>query len=44
MHNHRHTVVSAHATSEGTVSYLRCHCGVWEVRTKKILATIRPVR
>jgi hypothetical protein len=27
------TVVSSHLTSDGTVSYLRCACGVWEVRT-----------
>jgi hypothetical protein len=27
------TVVSRHATSEGVVSYLRCGCGAWEVRT-----------
>ncbi|MBB6343636.1 hypothetical protein ACWGH8_16845 [Nonomuraea muscovyensis] len=27
------TVVSCHRTSEGVVSYLRCGCGAWEVRT-----------
>lgn len=27
------TVVSSHRTSEGLVSYLRCGCGAWEVRT-----------
>ncbi|MEV0595462.1 hypothetical protein [Nonomuraea cavernae] len=38
MHDSAHdplalTVVSSHATSEGVVSYLRCACGAWEVRT-----------
>ncbi|MDA0641699.1 MULTISPECIES: hypothetical protein [Nonomuraea] len=27
------TLVSTHATSDGVVSYLRCACGAWEVRT-----------
>ncbi|MFG3439463.1 hypothetical protein ACGF0J_19665 [Nonomuraea sp. NPDC047897] len=27
------TLVSSHRTSEGVVSYLRCGCGAWEVRT-----------
>ncbi|MFI7124507.1 hypothetical protein ACIBQ1_02365 [Nonomuraea sp. NPDC050153] len=35
-------VVSSHRTSEGTVSYLRCACGVWEVRTSAMVATVPP--
>ncbi|MBE1593052.1 hypothetical protein ACFPOI_20560 [Nonomuraea angiospora] len=37
-------VVSSHRTSEGTVSYLRCDCGVWEVRTSRMVATVPPRR
>ncbi|HEX4811256.1 MAG TPA: hypothetical protein VFV66_00690 [Nonomuraea sp.] len=36
------TVVSSHRTSEGLVSYLRCACGAWEVRTRGLVATISP--
>ncbi|MEQ4718567.1 MULTISPECIES: hypothetical protein [unclassified Nonomuraea] len=35
-------VVSSHRTSEGTVSYLRCACGAWEVRTSGLVATVPP--
>ncbi|WP_433442458.1 hypothetical protein [Nonomuraea sp. CA-141351] len=35
-------VVSSHRTSEGTVSYLKCACGAWEVRTSGLVATVRP--
>ncbi|MDF5753296.1 hypothetical protein [Spongiactinospora sp. TRM90649] len=28
-------VVSSHVTSEGVVTYLRCECGVWEIRTAR---------
>ncbi|MBT2232965.1 hypothetical protein [Nonomuraea sp. NEAU-A123] len=35
-------VVSSHSTSEGVVSYLRCDCGAWEVRTAHMVATTRP--
>ncbi|WP_188194844.1 hypothetical protein [Nonomuraea sp. SYSU D8015] len=35
------TVVSSHRTSEGLVSYLRCACGAWEVRTLGMVATVR---
>lgn len=27
---HRWEVESRHRTSEGTVTYLRCHCGSWQ--------------
>ncbi|MEU7899720.1 hypothetical protein AB0B45_43590 [Nonomuraea sp. NPDC049152] len=27
------TLVSSHSTSDGVISYLRCECGAWEVRT-----------
>lgn len=30
---HDLTAVSTHHTSEGVVSYFRCACGAWEVRT-----------
>jgi hypothetical protein len=36
------TVVSSHHTSEGGVSYLRCACGVWEVRTARLIGTATP--
>ncbi|MGR6921266.1 hypothetical protein ACU635_44080 [[Actinomadura] parvosata] len=36
------TVVSAHRTSEGVVSYLRCACGVWEVRTARLVGVATP--
>ncbi|NBE99982.1 MULTISPECIES: hypothetical protein [Nonomuraea] len=36
------TLVSSHRTSEGLVSYLRCACGVWEVRTSRMVATSAP--
>ncbi|MEV0231435.1 hypothetical protein [Nonomuraea sp. NPDC050786] len=36
-------VISSHRTSEGTVSYLRCACGAWEVRTSGLVATVRPL-
>ncbi|MEO3803838.1 hypothetical protein [Nonomuraea sp. B1E8] len=36
------TLVSSHRTSEGQVSYLRCACGVWEVRTSRMVATAAP--
>jgi hypothetical protein len=36
------TVVSSHRTSEGLVSYLRCDCGVWEVRTGGTVAATSP--
>lgn len=42
MHSHAHTVVSSHTTSEGRVSYLRCDCGAWEVRSGTLLASPRP--
>ncbi|MER7499592.1 hypothetical protein AB0L05_30945 [Nonomuraea pusilla] len=32
------TLVSSHRTSEGVVSYLRCACGAWEVRTPGLVA------
>ncbi|MCA2222426.1 hypothetical protein [Nonomuraea aurantiaca] len=35
-------VVSSHMTSEGVVSYLRCACGAWEVRTARLVGTARP--
>ncbi|MEU4224073.1 hypothetical protein AB0F17_07245 [Nonomuraea sp. NPDC026600] len=35
-------VVSSHSTSEGVVSYLRCDCGAWEVRTPHMVATTGP--
>ncbi|MCF6475262.1 hypothetical protein FAF44_43885 [Nonomuraea sp. MG754425] len=38
------TVVSSHRTSEGVVSYLRCACGVWEVRTGRSVAVAGPAR
>lgn len=38
------TVVSSHATSEGRVSYLRCACGAWEVRSNRLVAATRPIR
>ncbi|MEO3867709.1 hypothetical protein ABGB18_02640 [Nonomuraea sp. B12E4] len=38
------TVVSRHRTSEGLVSYLRCACGAWEVRTSALVATALPRR
>ncbi|GAA3546876.1 hypothetical protein GCM10022419_028840 [Nonomuraea rosea] len=39
------TVVSSHRTSEGLVSYLRCACGAWEVRTARgvVVAPQRPL-
>jgi hypothetical protein len=36
------TVVSSHRTSEGLVSYLRCSCGAWEVRTAHSVAHASP--
>ncbi|MDP4504397.1 hypothetical protein [Nonomuraea turcica] len=36
------TVVSSHRTSEGLVSYLRCSCGAWEVRTSGTVAMVPP--
>ncbi|NUP02991.1 MAG: hypothetical protein HOV97_04665 [Nonomuraea sp.] len=36
------TVVSSHRTSEGLVSYLRCACGAWEVRTGHLVACASP--
>ncbi|MGN9839974.1 hypothetical protein ACTMTI_17785 [Nonomuraea sp. H19] len=36
------TVVSSHHTSEGLVSYLRCACGAWEMRTAHLVATATP--
>ncbi|MEV4168199.1 hypothetical protein [Nonomuraea sp. NPDC049709] len=36
------TVVSSHRTSEGVVSYLRCTCGAWEVRTARLVGTATP--
>ncbi|MGP3960398.1 hypothetical protein ACTWPT_30755 [Nonomuraea sp. 3N208] len=36
------TVASSHRTSEGLVSYLRCACGAWEVRTPGTVAMVRP--
>ncbi|WP_158088600.1 hypothetical protein [Thermoactinospora rubra] len=37
------TLVSSHVTSEGVVSYLRCSCGAWEVRSRSFVhATSRP--
>ncbi|NRQ33435.1 hypothetical protein HII36_16500 [Nonomuraea sp. NN258] len=33
------TVVSSHVTSEGVVSYLRCACGAWEVRTASLVGS-----
>ncbi|SEH00079.1 hypothetical protein SAMN05444920_11558 [Nonomuraea solani] len=36
------TVISSHRTSEGLVSYLRCACGAWEVRTARMVATATP--
>ncbi|NUR84811.1 MAG: hypothetical protein HOY71_12070 [Nonomuraea sp.] len=36
------TVVSSHRTSEGLVSYLRCACGAWEVRTSRLVACASP--
>ncbi|MEU6716656.1 hypothetical protein ABZ897_34765 [Nonomuraea sp. NPDC046802] len=38
------TLVSSHRTSEGLVSYLRCACGAWEVRTSRLVATALPTR
>ncbi|GAA4920945.1 hypothetical protein HD597_006218 [Nonomuraea thailandensis] len=38
------TVVSSHRTSEGVVSYLRCSCGVWEVRTARMVGLATPGR
>jgi hypothetical protein len=35
---HETVTVSAHATSEGMVSYVRCSCGAWEVRVGDDLA------
>ncbi|WP_181019448.1 hypothetical protein [Nonomuraea typhae] len=32
-HLHDLTAASAHHTSEGLVTYYRCACGAWEVRT-----------
>jgi len=32
------SLVSSHATSDGTVTYLRCECGVWEIRTVRLVA------
>jgi hypothetical protein len=29
---HRFALVSAHATSQGRLCYLRCSCGMWQVR------------
>lgn len=29
---HRFALVSAHATSQGRLSYLRCRCGMWQVQ------------
>jgi hypothetical protein len=29
---HRFALVSAHATSQGRLSYLRCSCGMWQVQ------------
>ncbi|WP_171075050.1 hypothetical protein [Nonomuraea basaltis] len=37
-------VVSSHRTSEGLVSYLRCACGAWEVRTSGMVAAFPPGR
>ncbi|HLU74476.1 MAG TPA: hypothetical protein VKZ82_20005 [Nonomuraea sp.] len=31
------TLVSTHATSGGVVSYLRCACGAWEVRSSNLV-------
>jgi hypothetical protein len=43
---HRHTwqTSSRHHTSDGTVSYQRCHCGLWSVllEPSRGLATIPP--
>ncbi|UBU17177.1 hypothetical protein [Nonomuraea gerenzanensis] len=36
------TVVSSHRTSEGVVSYLRCGCGAWEVRTARLVGIATP--
>ncbi|GAA3643748.1 hypothetical protein GCM10022224_002700 [Nonomuraea antimicrobica] len=36
------TVVSTHRTSEGVVSYLRCACGVWEVRAARLVGVASP--
>ncbi|MER6580506.1 hypothetical protein [Nonomuraea sp. NPDC001023] len=36
------TLVSSHRTSEGVVSYLRCACGAWEVRTSRTVACAGP--
>ncbi|GGS92328.1 hypothetical protein ACIBIZ_36700 [Nonomuraea spiralis] len=36
------TLVSSHRTSEGLVSYLRCACGAWEVRTTATVAYAAP--
>lgn len=36
------TLVSSHATSEGRISYLRCACGAWEVRSHTLVATAAP--
>ncbi|MEU8322262.1 hypothetical protein AB0C33_28230 [Nonomuraea sp. NPDC048881] len=36
------TLVSSHRTSEGLVSYLRCACGAWEVRTSRTAASAGP--
>ncbi|MER6947633.1 hypothetical protein ABT294_26735 [Nonomuraea sp. NPDC000554] len=36
------TVVSTHATSDGLVSYLRCSCGAWEVRTGSLVGCVSP--
>ncbi|MGV9310003.1 MULTISPECIES: hypothetical protein [unclassified Nonomuraea] len=30
---HFTTLVSTHETSDGVISYFRCECGAWEVRT-----------
>jgi len=29
---HRFALVSAHPTSQGRLSYLRCSCGMWQVQ------------
>jgi hypothetical protein len=31
------TLVSTHPTSDGMVSYLRCSCGAWEVRSSRLV-------
>lgn len=39
---HETTLVSSHPTSDGLVSYLRCECGAWEVRTSRMVVSTSP--